>query len=256
MPVAASQPEEPFVNADLQTCCPVVELRQYTLHPGQRGTLIELFEREFLSSQEALGMTVIGQFRNADNPDSFVWLRGFPDMVSRARSLKDFYEGPIWKAHREAANATMIDSDNVLLLRPARKESGFSKQQLERAGGPSTGVVVATIYYFDPSVNNDFIAFFEQTLEPIASENGASFLASFVTESSPNNFPALPLREGENAFVWFTHFANQASYEGYSDVISKSERWRAEVSSILAQRLIKQPEILRLIPTTYSRLHG
>ncbi|RZL06943.1 MAG: NIPSNAP family protein, partial [Rubrivivax sp.] len=35
---------------------PIVELRRYTLHPGQRDTLIELFEREFVESQEALGM--------------------------------------------------------------------------------------------------------------------------------------------------------------------------------------------------------
>jgi hypothetical protein len=46
-------------------------------------------------------------------------------MTSRAKALTDFYSGPVWKAHREAANATMIDSDNVLLLRPAVPTSGF-----------------------------------------------------------------------------------------------------------------------------------
>jgi hypothetical protein len=255
MPTTVQKQTDHLVNADLRTCCPVVELRQYALHPGQRDTLIELFEREFLSSQEAVGMTVIGQFRNVDDPASFVWLRGFPNMRARAQSLRDFYGGPIWKAHREAANATMIDSDNVLLLRPARKGSGFSKQ-LGRAGGPSTGVVLATIYYFDAPVNNDFIAFFEQKLKPIATEDGASFLAYFVTESSANNFPALPVRENENVFVWFMNFSDQASYERYSGAISKSQRWRAEVSSTLAKQLIKEPEILRLIPTTHSRLRG
>src|SRR5436190_21729839 len=74
-----------------QHCCPVVELRQYTLHPGMRDTLIELFDREFVESQEALGMKIIGQFRDADNPNRFVWLRGFRDMPSRAQALKDFY---------------------------------------------------------------------------------------------------------------------------------------------------------------------
>jgi hypothetical protein len=59
-----------------QTCWPIVELRQYTLHPGQRDVLIDLFDREFVESQEALGMKVIGQFRDLDNPDRFVWLRG------------------------------------------------------------------------------------------------------------------------------------------------------------------------------------
>src|SRR5829696_7935028 len=58
-------------------CCSVLELRQYTLHPGKRDVLIELFEREFVESQEALGMQLVGQFRDADDPDRFVWLRGF-----------------------------------------------------------------------------------------------------------------------------------------------------------------------------------
>jgi hypothetical protein len=78
-----------------ETCCPVVELRQYTLVPGGREVLISLFERHFIESQEATGMTVIGQFRDMNNPDRFVWLRGFADMTSRARQLEEFYGGPI-----------------------------------------------------------------------------------------------------------------------------------------------------------------
>lgn len=53
--------------------CPVVELRQYTLHPGRRDALIDLFDREFVEPQEAVGMTVLGQFRNLD------WFGRFPD---------------------------------------------------------------------------------------------------------------------------------------------------------------------------------
>jgi hypothetical protein len=64
-----------------------------------RDTLIELFDREFVESQEALGMKIIGQFRDADNSNRFVWLRGFRDMPSRSEALKAFYGGPVWKAH-------------------------------------------------------------------------------------------------------------------------------------------------------------
>ena len=46
-------------------------------------------------------------------------------MTSRARASTDPHPGPVWKAHREAANATMIDSASVLLLRPAVPTSGF-----------------------------------------------------------------------------------------------------------------------------------
>src|SRR5207253_2335895 len=153
--VVKSVMTEPIGERQIQSsplCCPVVELRQYTLHPGKRDVLIDLFDREFVETQEAVGITVIGQFRDLDHPDRFVWLRGFPNMTSRAKALTDFYGGPVWKAHREAANATMIDSDNVLLLRPALPTSGFSLGNLKRALVGSDEVpaslVVATIYYF------------------------------------------------------------------------------------------------------------
>src|SRR5436309_8091213 len=90
-----------------RTCCAVLELRQYTLHPGKRDTLIELFEREFVESQEAVGAQIVGTFRDLDRPDRFVWIRGFAGMEPRRAALQAFYFGPVWKAHREAANATI-----------------------------------------------------------------------------------------------------------------------------------------------------
>jgi hypothetical protein len=71
-------------------CCPIVELRQYTLVPGGREELISLFEREFIETQEATGIIVIGQFRDLNNPDRFVWLRGFNDMKVRLPALVFF----------------------------------------------------------------------------------------------------------------------------------------------------------------------
>ena len=184
-----------------QTCCPIVELRQYTLHPGKRDVLIDLFDREFVESQEALGMKIIGQFRDLDNSNRFVWLRGFQDMPSRAQALKDFYSGPVWKAHRESANATMMDSNNVLLLHPATPTSGFSlgNRERPRSGSNETRneLIVATIYYFDASVDAGFIEFFEKTVKPAVIGPGATILAYFVTEDSENTFPALPIREGK-----------------------------------------------------------
>ncbi len=97
---------------------PIVELRQYTLLPGQREVLIALFDREFVTGQEADGMAIIGQFRDLDREDRFVWMRGFPDMPSRLASLTAFYSGKCWKAHSAAANATMLDVSDVLLLHP------------------------------------------------------------------------------------------------------------------------------------------
>ncbi len=244
--------------SDLHSCCPVVELRQYTLHPGKRDVLIDLFDREFVETQEALGIKVIGQFRDLDHPDRFVWLRGFCDMTSRAKALNDFYGGPVWKTHRESANATMIDSDNVLLLRPAVPTSGFSLENMKRPPVGSDEVpkrlIVATIYYFESPVAPDFINFFEHTLRPAAESLGATISAYFVTENSENTFPALPVRAGENVFVWFSTFPDSAAYENYANALSRSERWRGEVSIALTRYLKIAPEILKLSPTARSQL--
>src|SRR5213595_1541611 len=244
----------------VRTCCPVVELRQYTLKLGMREVLIGLFEQEFIETQEATGMTVIGTFRDMDNPDRFVWLRGFADMPTRARALQEFYGGPVWKAHREAANATMIDSDNVLLLRPALPTSGFSLGNLKRAPVGSDEVpaslVVATIYYFADPVAPDFINFFEHMLRPVVASLGATISAYFVTENSENTFPALPVRAGENVFVWFSTFPDLAAYGNYVAALSRSEQWRDEMSTALTRYLEKTPEVLKLSPTARSQLRG
>jgi hypothetical protein len=212
----------------------VVELRQYTLHPGMRDTLIDLFDREFVESQEALGMTIIGQFRVAEDADRFVWLRGFSDMRTRASALADFYGGPVWQAHKRSANATMVDSDNVLLLRPARRDSGFSglnRDRLPLVGAENPGrQISAAFFFFDSPREVEFGEHFENEIKPRLAESGASVLASFVTEKTPNNYPLLPIREGAHAFVAF------ATFEG------PSSRWPSA------------SEVWTLLPTARSRL--
>ena len=198
---------------------PVVELRQYTLRPGQRDVLIDLFDRELVESQEAAGMAIVGQFRDLDDPDRFVWIRGFGDMPSRARALAAFYGGPVWKAHSAQANATMIDSDNVLLLRPVTVLSGFPAPVAARlpAGRAAAGTsrVLVTIYYRDQPFDQAFADFFDRQVRPALIEAGATPLACLQTEYAENTFPALPVRTGENAFVWLARFPSQAHLDAY-----------------------------------------
>lgn len=238
---------------------PIVELRQYTLHPGKRETLIELFDREFIETQEAVGIQVIGQFRNLDDPDQFVWLRGFNDMSAREKSLHAFYSGPIWKAHRDAANATMIDSDNVLLLRLTHPNSGFvlnGNRPALNSRAEQDGFIAASIHSFDSPVDSDFINYFENTIRPVLSTAGASLLAYFVTEDSPNTFPRLPVREGEHVFVHFAGFRDEEAYQHHLAELEESKIWKNEISKFLKKHLKGKPEILRLTPTPRSRLTG
>ena len=198
--------------ATIRDRSPVIELRQYTLHPGRRDELIDLFESRFIESQEESGIRVLGQFRDLDDPDRFVWLRGFPDLRSRVTALQSFYGGPVWKAHRNAANATMLDSDNVLLLRPVDGNAGLPLPA-QRATGPGSSLVLATVYLLSAPADEEFNRFFETRVMPHLAATGAPVIARFQTEAARNEFPALPVREGEHAFVWFARFDDQAAMD-------------------------------------------
>jgi len=237
--------------------CPVIELRQYTLRRHQRDVLINLFDREFVETQEAVGMAVLGQFRDLDNPDRFVWLRGFADMPRRAEALGRFYGGPAWKAHSDQANATMIDSDNVLLLRPVTAHSGFPTAAARPPVGhttPPSSLVLATLYYRDHPFDEAFVDHFDREVRPALVETGATPLACLQTEHAENTFPALPVRTGENVFVWFARFPSRAHLADHLHGLERSDRWRGRVLPALSAMLAGAPQQLRLAPTARSLL--
>ena len=235
----------------LSGCCPVVELRQYTLRPGQREVLVELFDRALVESQEAVGMQIVGQYRDLDRPDRFVWLRGFPGMEQRRASLEAFYGGPVWREHAAAANATMVDVDDVLLLRPAAPTSGFAPLIAPRPDGDDAegtdgtdGVVLVTICALDAPASPANLA----RLLPALAAMDAPPLACFVEETSENTFPALPVRAGEHVVVWLQR--------GDSDPRSQAEvlETSAKVGTAMLSELAAPPTALRLQPTPRSKL--
>jgi len=242
----------------MPTCCPVLELRRYALHPGARDTLIRLFDKEFVETQEAVGMRIVGQFRDLDEPDRFVWVRGFADMASRAQGLAAFYGGPVWKAHAAEANATMVDSDDVLLLRPVDAGAGFRLDGLARPPAGATGapesLVVATICHRAAPVDDDFLAFFHRDVAPVLAGTGGAALARLRTEYAENTFPALPVRTGEHVFVWFARFTGEDDYREHADRLAQHPEWPDRILPELLSRLSAAPQRLRLAPTARSLL--
>lgn len=251
--VALAADAHPATPASAE-CCTVYELRQYALHPGKRDVLIELFDREFVDSQEEAGMVVHAQFRDLDDPDRFVWIRGFADMAARDKALNAFYSGPVWQTHRNAANATMIDSDNVLLLRPAVRDGGIALDRPRPPQGASEAprtLIVGTIWYGKSPLTAEFDRWFAQELAPLFAAAGGAPIARFENETARNTFK-LPVREGENAYVWFARFDDAAAYDAYRARLAASERWKA-LEPPLRERFAKAPDTLRLAPTARSQ---
>ena len=227
---------------------PIVELRQYSLHQGQRDTLIQLFERHFIEPQETLGMKVIGTFRDLDRPNRFVWLRGFSDMDSRLTGLSKFYSGRTWEAHRQAANRTMIDSDNVLLLRAPDAAAAFGRAPVRPriSDRRASSLVLGTICHLSKSAKKAAEIFRRQVVPRLA-QVGAEPLAWFIPEAAPNNYPRLPVREGEQVLVWFLRLPSAEDHSARKSAIDAA-------TEPLEGVLESPPELLRLAPTSRSEL--
>ena len=236
--------------------CAVIELRDYLMQPGQRDVLIELFEREFIETQEAHGMRVMAHFRDLDRPDHYVWLRGFADMTSRQRGLEGFYGGATWQTHRNAANATLIDSDDVRLLRYARPAWALASPMAARphrdaeAATPQS-VFVLMVAQLAALADESFKRTFERDALPLLRECGLMPIAVFETEPSPNNFPRLPVRTDAPVFAWLSRTGGAAA------AAQALARWDASLraAGVLGPRLgIQRIERMRLQPAARSWL--
>src|SRR5205085_9497784 len=130
------------------------------------------------------------------------------------------HHGPVWARHRDAANATMIDSDDVLLLKPAPSS--------EPDWNPGRAPGLVEIAVFEHGHDGPPAA---------AHDAGASPIALLVTEPTPNGFPALPVREGESVVVTVLGFEDEAHHQLYRDAIGAQDR---------------EVQLLRLTPTAGS----
>lgn len=252
---AGTPPAAPPATADDH---PVIELRQYKIKAGQRDAMIALFEREFVDSQEALGAHVVGRFRDMDDPNRFTWIRGFDNMATRQSALNAFYYGPVWQAHRGEANAMLDDNDNVLLLRPAWDDSGFER----RAGAPRPAqttagdddIVIATIYYLWKEPAEGFSSFFRQTVGPRLESAGLPVLGAYIPEEQANNFPPLPVRQGERIFVWFSRATDRDQFTRALGRLDQDSDWKNLVAPGLTDAQERPAQILYLRPTPNARM--
>ena len=182
-------------------CCPVLELRRYTVQPGAFDTLLGLFQRTFIAEQEAVGMHLVGFFRQVGRPEQFVWVRGFDGLTQRHAAYAAFYDGPIWKELRDATNATLVDSSDVLLLRPVDGR-GFLRGPMPEATKekPGTGRIVASLLFFPAPVD----AAQRQAVGKALDGTRLESVAVLESESGKNTWTRHPVRTGENVLVGFS----------------------------------------------------
>jgi hypothetical protein len=228
----------------------VIEFRRYTIKPGGREQFAKYFESYFPEAFQQLGAIAFGDFLERKQTDHFTWLRGFHDMDGRATANSAFYYGPLWKEHKATLNNLIVDSDNVLLLRPIDPSRGVAvlpavDPVLEPAG--AKGIVVAQIFAVKPGSVDGFAAEAEATFAKYRNA-GAREAGVLVTLDAPNNFPQLPVRTDGPYLVWLGILKDDGALDQLMPLMEASQ------SSTATSLLRGTPEIIVLDPGPRSRL--
>ncbi len=105
----------------------IVEVRSYRITPGKRDEFVDLFKQRSIQALQAHGMKVVGPLIDLENPNKFLFLRGFPSMEDLRRMKDEFYGGRLWKEELEQILMPMIESYDVVLCETA---SGFVMDDL------------------------------------------------------------------------------------------------------------------------------
>jgi hypothetical protein len=94
----------------------IVEMRTYKLKPGKRAAFLEVFHTRSVPAHAEIGMKILGPFLSIEDPDTFFFMRGFPDLASREPMKAKFYEGALWKSELENLLMPMIEKYDVVLV--------------------------------------------------------------------------------------------------------------------------------------------
>ena len=230
----------------------VIEFRRYTVKEGEREHFGQYFESYFPEAFEQLGAIAFGQFFERRNPIGFTWIRGFKNMDARAVVNSSFYYGPVWREHSVTMNSIMVDSDNVLLLRPLTTEKGITVlpavDPVKEVNG-AQGVVVAQIFAIQKDSVDTFAEKAEVTFAKYR-EAGAREAGVLVTLDAANNFPQLPVRTDGPYLVWLGILKdNQVLDSQFLPLADSSSKTLSETGLLRGT-----PELVILDPTHRSRL--
>jgi hypothetical protein len=94
----------------------IVEMRTYKTKPGMRSHFLEIFRTKSIPVHIEIGMKILGPFLSVEDPDTFFFMRGFPDKESREPMKAKFYEGELWKTELERVLMPMLERYEAVVV--------------------------------------------------------------------------------------------------------------------------------------------
>lgn len=191
-----------------------VELRNYTLLPGMRDKFSSYMDRIIIPKQRELGGYLMNAFSLNEANDHYVWIRGFADMQSRSKFMKDFYYSDYWRKNAAECNSMLLDSYEVHLLKPLLIKgqsidttSGIAIRELNKP----TGLTVVT-HYVTNNQREKLIALLVKDYLPILAKSGITPVAFFISESGVNDYLPQHVYQDKNLLIMVTHFKDEQEY--------------------------------------------
>jgi len=97
----------------------IIEMRTYKTKPGKRSQFLEIFRSKSIPAHTEIGMKILGPFLATEDPDTFFFMRGFPDLPSREPMKAKFYGGELWKGELENVLLPMLEKYEVVVVEDA-----------------------------------------------------------------------------------------------------------------------------------------
>ena len=97
----------------------IIEMRTYKTKPGRRSQFLEIFRSKSVPVHTEIGMKILGPFLSVEDPDTFFFMRGFPDLASREPMKAKFYEGKLWKDELENVLRPMLENYEAVVVEDA-----------------------------------------------------------------------------------------------------------------------------------------
>jgi len=94
----------------------IIEMRTYKIKPGRRSEFLDIFRSKSMPAHAEIGMKILGPFLSVEDPDTFFFMRGFPDIASREPLKARFYEGDLWKSELENILMPMLEKYEVVVV--------------------------------------------------------------------------------------------------------------------------------------------
>jgi hypothetical protein len=94
----------------------IIEMRTYKIKAGKRSEFLEVFRSRSVPAHKEIGMKILGPFLSVEDPDTFFFMRGFPDLPSREPMKAKFYDSELWKGELENVLMPMLEKYDVVVV--------------------------------------------------------------------------------------------------------------------------------------------